>query len=144
MDKRVGAVPMEFPKTIWIRMLKQPNIEELKMINIAFTLRGKFNVILEERLLDGDSENHHIMSIVVDDEKFHNTGEPSDPGKAQFWNEVSKAIQKFDLGKITLNPRNASNNAAQASKFVKDVKSHHDASDLRFKLPTPTPTGSRK
>ena len=136
MDKRIGSVPLEYPKTIWIRMLKRPSVDNLKSLNNAFSLRGKFNVVLEERLLDGDAENHHIMSIVVQDEYFYNTGELSDNGKAQFWNEVSKAISKFDIGKLTLNLRNHQNNATSANKFVQEVKTSYQEFKKQKKLLT--------
>ena len=140
LDKHIGSVLLKYPKTIWIRMLKRPSVDNLKLLNNAFNLRGKFNAVLEERLLDGDAENHHIMSIVVQDEYFYNTGELSDNGKAQFWNEVSKAISKFDIGKITLNLRNHQNNAASTNKFVQEIKTSNQDLEKWKKLPTPPKT----
>ena len=71
----------------------------------SFSLRGKFNTLLEERLMDGDVEFHHIMSIDVQPEKFTATGELSESGKTGFWSKVSKAMHKLFTGDITLRPR---------------------------------------
>ena len=74
LHKRIGALAKDYPKTIWVRMIKWPNPDELKKIDVAYSLRGKFNAVLGEWLLDGHADMHHIMSIVVQDEYFTSTG----------------------------------------------------------------------
>ena len=102
LHKRIRALMENYPKTIWVRMLKRPNPEELKSLDLAFGLRGKFNSILEECLLDGRSDEHHIMSIIVQPDHFNNAENLTDTGKQEFWKEVNKAIKKFNLSEITL------------------------------------------
>ena len=141
LHKRIGSLTENYPRTIWVRMLKRPNPDELKNLDSAFGLRGKFNSILEEQLLDGRADEHHIMSIVVQSDHLNNAGNLTEAGKAVFWNEVYKAVRKFDLGEITLKLRNSANNNAAPAKFVnnmaKDFKAHH-------KLPTPPPSKSTR
>ena len=108
LAKRPGAInaSQPIPKTIWVRVMKRPNPENFRLTSNAYTFRGKFNSILEERLLDGNADLHHIMSIEVDQNSFNSSGELTDSGKKQFWSEVDKAIGKFDRGEIALKPRN--------------------------------------
>ena len=57
-SKKPGAViDDEFPYIVWVCMLKRPpgTISAVEANNV-FALRGKFNYILEERLLDGSDE----------------------------------------------------------------------------------------
>ena len=86
LHKCIGSLMENYLKTVWVRMLKRSNPDELKAIDSAFGLRGKFNSILEERLLDGRSDEHHIMSIVVQLDHFNNVGNLTDAGKQVFWN----------------------------------------------------------
>ena len=69
-----------------------------------FSLRGKFNSILEERLLDGNAADHYIISINIDLIEYDLTGEMTSAGKASFWREINRGIKKFDDGDITLRP----------------------------------------
>ena len=94
-----AQLPAEFPKIVWLRMTKCP----LNLVGgYVFSFRGRFNSILEERLLDGNAENHYIMSIEVEPNDFDIGGNFTSPGAATFWCEVSKAVQKLDAGEITL------------------------------------------
>ena len=79
------------------------------------------------------------MSIVVPDKHFNSSGELSDTGKDIFWSEISKALQKFDLGEITLQPRNYQNNNAPPAKFIKNLvhEFNDDKQQKLKKLPTP-------
>ena len=98
-----GAVAATSPPQItWIRMLKRPTALSQREV---FSLRGKFNAILEERLLDGDEEQHHIMSIDVPSQHFDSAGDLTTTGLTLFWKEVIQAITKYDDGKIKLKPR---------------------------------------
>ena len=97
MTKRPGSLHADdtLPQFIWIRMLRRPENINKKV----FELRGKFNSILEERLFDGKENVHRIMSIEVD------TGELTSIGKADFWREVNRGIEKFDKKEIMLKLR---------------------------------------
>ena len=128
-------------------MLKH-SVEKIKENLEIFNLRGKFNSILEERLLDGNADNHHIMSIVVSPEHFDFSGTLTDAGKAGFWLEVDKAMHHFDIGEIKLQPRKVQSqtmqqNAMQGSNFLQTAVSQHNAQNLRKRqngynrLPTP-------
>ena len=59
-SKHTGAlIDPEFPKTIWVRMLKRPKLD-LPTTQEICVLRGKFNSILEERLHeDGRGKHYH-------------------------------------------------------------------------------------
>ena len=89
-------------------MLKCPavDINSSEKYKDKFGLRGKFNSILEERLLDGKDDQHFIMSIEVDPSRFDHWGNLSTHGTNIFWNEVDRAMEKFDKDKIKLKPRN--------------------------------------
>ena len=100
-DKKPGALVQEYPKIIWVHMIKCPKLHN----NAIFSLRGKFNSILEERLHDGDADNHHIMSIDVDLNEFDHQGNLTSYGKSLFWREVHRALKKFDRDQIKLKPR---------------------------------------
>ena len=71
----------------------------------VFQLHGKFNSILEDRLLYGNVANHYIMSIEVMTQDFDLSGNLTSAGKASFWLEVIRAMEKFDNNDITLHPR---------------------------------------
>ena len=70
-----------------------------------FDLRTKFNGILEDRILDGNKDNHYVMSIEVNPNDFDCTGYLTKDGKNTFWREVLKAFMKFDTNQISLRPR---------------------------------------
>ena len=112
--RRPGALSADglLPRFIWIRMLKRPKSLSEKDI---FSLRGKFNSILKECLLDGNEKSHHIMSIEVDDSKFDLSGMLTSSGKADFWAEVNRALEKFDKGEIMLKLRRTQPTAMQSS-----------------------------
>ena len=101
LEYKPGAAPLAMPKIIWIRMLKCPK----SIKSPIFGLRGKFNSILEERLLDGNAENHYIMPIEVVSNEFDLQGNLTSLGKESFWKEVDKAMRKFDANEIKLRPR---------------------------------------
>ena len=141
LNKRPGALSGESPKLIWIRMLQRP-LDVLVENYEILSLRGKFNFILEDRLLDGDVENHHIMSIEVDAKHYDLVGNLTERGKSIFWNEVDKAMKKFDTKEIQLRPRKfleAQNNNSQ--QFVQAVVNTHNHKNLeksdQRKLPMP-------
>ena len=72
------------------------------MQELPFTLRSKFNAILEERLMDGNWLQHHIISVEVDLAEFDHHGFLSSSGKEEFWLEINKGMKKFDKNDITL------------------------------------------
>ena len=122
-DKKPGGMlDDEFPKIVWIRMVKRP-----KLSNHLYSLRSKFNVILEDRLQDGNADNHFIMSIDVNLNEFDLTGGLTKSGCKQFWHEVNQGMKKFTENDITLMPRQIAKKKAEAK--AKDVPA--------LKLPTP-------
>ena len=95
LAKKLGALlpDDDIPKIVWIRMLKCPN--NLIEGNV-FSFRGKFNSVLEDRLLNGKAANHYIMSIDVPFDEFDVTGNLLLSGKHIIWHEVTTAPEKFD------------------------------------------------
>ena len=61
-------------------MIKRP-----KLSDHLFTMRGKFNAILEDRLLDGNADNHYIVSINIDMNEFDLVGNLTESGKKHLW-----------------------------------------------------------
>ena len=103
IDTKPGALIEEgFPKMILVRMLKRP---KYFAADLVFSLRGKFNTILEERLNDGVADNHRIMSIEVNEEDFDYSGGLNSDGQKTFWREIDNAIKKFNVNTISLLPR---------------------------------------
>ena len=82
-----------YPKIIWVRIPKRPKA----IAKDIFSNRGKFNLILEERLFDGKESSHFIISIEVPQDEFPITGELSSADKSSFWREISEGLKKFDL-----------------------------------------------
>ena len=127
-DKKPGAVDPDhtIPKIVWVRMLQRPasNRKEL------YLLRGKSNSILEERLFDGNAESHFILSIEVQERHFDFTGDLTATGKAEFWKEVNRGLQKFDKKEITLKPRSSHNSKdllkhpTEMTAWKEDNKNH--------------------
>ena len=148
-DKKPGALINNFnPNVIWIRMLKRPKeLTEPTTDNPhpIFSFRGKFNSILEDRILeDNKDDRHRLMSIDVKLDKFDRQGNLNSFGKEIFWKEVDSAIKKFNAGKISLKPRPATTTPAQQGpvQFIKRIAENHNAKSSevkRFKLKTPPP-----
>ena len=103
--KKPGTAPADgTPKIILVRMPKRPSTILISGTEF-FSLRGKFNSILKECLLDGNAADHYIISIDIDSSEYDLTGEMTSAGKANFWKEINKGIKKFDDGEISLRPR---------------------------------------
>ena len=69
-------------------MLKRPNYIITEQ-NTLFNLRGKFNSILADRILeDGEPGRHRIMRIEVRPDEFDRQGNLTLNGKASFWREI--------------------------------------------------------
>ena len=92
----------EYPKIVWVRMLKRPSSESFMPHHKIFGLHGKFNSILEERLMDGFHDHHRIMSNVVPPDGFNGWGDLTPSGKSSFWSKVDAGMKKFDKSHITL------------------------------------------
>ena len=134
--KKPGALMSdEFPKIVWVRMLKCPKLN-LTNNKAIYQLRSKFNAILEERLRDGKADNHYIMSIHVSLNDFDLTGHLTSSGKATFWKEVNQGLMKFNHGKITLRPRHFQV-SSKPNVSLPDVASVEGTSG--HKLPSPPP-----
>ena len=97
-----------------------------------------------KQLHDGKCENHYIMSIEVYPNDFDLTSNLTSAGKATFWTEVNKGIERFDKNEISLRPRKPQNLlpvAANSGKMLirSIVHSSSSADDNHRKLPTPPP-----
>ena len=139
--KRPGALKVASTKFIWVRMLRRPPNDSPRKADI-FALRGKFNTILEQRLLDGDAANHHIISIDVPAEDFDFSGLLTETGKRYFWKELDKGLQRFLNNDITLKLRVMLNGPSQ--KFMKSTVQKVQRTPTgewgsTNKLPTPPP-----
>ena len=125
MDKKPGALlGTQYPKIIWVRMIKRPISGAVVFNNSIYQLRGKFNSILEDTLMDGEAENHYLISIDVSESKFDITGNRRSAGKAEFWSEISKGLEKFDNDKISLRLRSYQSQkkpSIPSTKFIKSV-----------------------
>ena len=109
-EKKPGMVTSSHPKIVWIRMLKCSASDYEGSINKnIFPVRGKFNSILEQCILEDDDDIHRIMSILVDAENYDAWGNLTDSGKEQFWLEVDKGLMKFNMDEISLRARNFQN-----------------------------------
>ena len=130
-------------KVVWIRMVRRP--KSTQKYNELFNLCGKFNSILEERILEDGQDMHHIMSIDVPEMEFNFAGHLTSHGKTIFWNEVNRGLMKFYLGDITLNPRKSqstSNPQPEKPMLIKHLErvarnSRICAPPAERKLPTP-------
>ena len=115
-------------------MLHRPSTININTASI-FTICGKFNSILEERIQDGLADNHYIISIEVPKEEFDLSGNLTAAGELSFWREILRGLEKFDKGDIKLKPRKQQLMPPQKQSFVKSVVSHYN--ENRSKLPTP-------
>ena len=104
LEKKPGTVTDGHPYVVWVRMIKRGTAFSSAQRK-ALKLRGKFNSILEERLLDGHADTHRIMSIDVPIESFDRNGNLTSSGKEDMWKEINRGIRRFDLGEIKLKPR---------------------------------------
>ena len=67
-------------------MIKRPkNLTTESMISV----QSKFNSILEERLFDGNANNHYLISIDVDLGEFHPDGGLTCTGMELFWKDLN-------------------------------------------------------
>ena len=123
---------IEFPKIIWVCIPKRPN----HLLKGVFNFRGRFSAILEDHLLDGNKENHYIKSIEVESGDFDISGNLTAGGKNSFWLEVIHAIEKIDIGKITLHPRKY--------KPISTGNNPKQVAAEWLKLPTPPPVKNYK
>ena len=106
-ERKPGAVTKGPPKVVWVRMLKRPTDVGVEQgTKVIFSLQGKFNSIMEERLADGCNDHHRILSIEVDCREFTVDGDLTPAGVKSFWKEVDRGLMKFDLDQITLKPHN--------------------------------------
>ena len=110
-DKCPGATaPEDFPLFIWVRMLKWPYILGDTATSI-FSLRPKFNSILEDQILLSKDNSHRIMSINVSLDQFDRHGNLTTIGKNNFWHEVDRTMAKLNAGEIKLLPRKHQGNS---------------------------------
>ena len=97
LEKKPGALQDNFPKVVWIRMLRRPS--KIADSHRILSLRGKFNQALEDNLAIA-SDKHHLMSIEIDEEDFDHWGKITQPGMITFWKELDRGLMKFDRNEI--------------------------------------------
>ena len=153
MDKRPGAIAAvnakdsEHPQVIWVHMLKCPKMPNttdtagllLQDMQDIFSLRGKFNSIIEECIFEDGHGKHFIMSIEVDQNDFTPLGDLIGEGSTAFWKEIDRAVKKFDRGEITLKPRRSQSAAPNGVNMPMQPKfrsPHRRRDNQRHKLPT--------
>ena len=117
MEKKPGTVVPDYPKVIWVRMLKRPKDIPVIGFTEALSMRGKFNSIREEMLTVINPGENHLISITVPENDFNMQGDLSNTGKTCFWSEMDRGLKKFDLGEISLKPCNFSENKTDATSF---------------------------
>ena len=115
----------------------------------AFSFTGRFNTLLEQCLLDGNSDNHHIISIDAPLSEFDLCGNLKENGQRSFWREIDWGLKRFMANDIKLKPRattaNANANYIQPKKFIKSiVQVHHNHCNEPRKLPMPLPLKRRR
>ena len=134
--KKPGAVLPDYPKVVWVRMLKRPaaDMNNSNSYREKFYLHGKFNSILEERLFDGKAEVHRIISIDVPPDEFDRLGNLTSAGKTTFWLENNRGMYKFDTDKIKLKPCKGFNPVLSEQN---DSRSHMSSPQQRRRLPAP-------
>ena len=125
-DKKPGALSLESPKLIWIKMLKRP-YNAPQTLDETIALRNRFNNALEEVLANNVKFQHYIMSIKVNSADFYKSGELTDAGQKDFWIEMDTCLKRFDRDEINLKPRNLNPNTGTSAE--------HSGSKCR-KLPT--------
>ena len=127
-NKCLGALsPDTHPLIIWIRMLKRPFIEGDEATRV-FSLRNKFNSVIEEQILNSKNNAHRIMSIDVKLDEFDRQGNLTSIGKTTFWREVDCAMKKLDLGDITLLPRKLQPNPKLPPQSIQNTSSRRKPS----------------
>ena len=73
------------------------------------------------------------MSIEIDGNNFHHSGDLNTACQKAFWNEINRAMWKLDMGEISLRPRNFKIQA-------KSSQLPQHKSQRKRKLPTPPPS----
>ena len=126
-DRKPGALSLDSPKVIWIKMLKRP-YNGRQQFDQVMALRNRFNNALEEALAQYTKSQHYILSIKVDEDDFYRNGELTEEGKRDFWREVDSCLKRFDREEINLKPRAASS---------KPDYDNNKSGSLRRKMPTP-------
>ena len=89
----------------------------------VFTLRSKFNRVLEDVL--ADFRLHHIMYLdgTVQAHHFDTAGDLTANGKIEMWKEINHQLRLFDNRELDLRP-------IPSTRSVQDGKA-------RFQLPKP-------
>ena len=130
-DKKTGALFIEAPKCIWIKMIKRP-YNGMQKFDQIIALHNQFNNTLEV-LAANSASKHFILSTKAEEEEdFHRMGELTDDGKANFWKEVDACLCRFDRGEINLKPRSFT---LTKNSNIENSWPSHDFP--RRKLPTP-------
>ena len=101
MAKRQGSVIFSEPKIIWM------NIWDIPTSDKVFTLRGKFNVILDETL--SNYKNCYLLEFKPSITHFDRANNFNNTGRNAFWRFVDQQVMKFDKQQITLKPKKGNN-----------------------------------
>ena len=117
---KMGAVVATEPKVVWVKMIDRAGCQDK-----ALAVRGKFNSILEDILVD--HSNHYIMEINAQlcDASFFANNTLNTNGAIRYWLEIDKLICMYEKHDISLMP----------------IKALDQPS---FRMPPPPPEGGRR
>ena len=104
-SKHPGAVYANNPVVIFVRMInrKEINVKPKSAREKIFSLRSKFNEVLNESAAEND---HRILTINTCKTRSHfdHKGNLSEKGKTAFWEEIDDLLYRFDDNGIKLLP----------------------------------------
>ena len=126
VKKKPGALSLDSPKFIWVKVLKRP-YNGMQEFNHIMALCNRFNNALESTLAATKKFNHYVLSVKVEDQDFYPAGDLTSAGETNFWHEIDTCIRRFDRDEINLNPRHRASSATP----------RRDSDTQHRKVPTP-------
>ena len=108
-SKRPGAVVYGEPKIIWMKIWDRPTSDRV------FSLRSKFNAVLEETL--ANYRSCYILEFEADGVHFDRANNFNNSGKNAFWRYVDQEVKKFDKQIISLKPRKVVSEAKEKEEI---------------------------
>ena len=121
-NKRPGAVVYGEPKIIWMKIWDRPTSDRV------FSLRTKFNAVLEETL--ANYRSCYILEFEADGMHFYRANNMNNSGKNAFWRFVDQEVKKFYKQLTSLKPRKVVSEA-------KEKEEQKRKNDAKYMLPRP-------
>ena len=104
-DKKPGAVYSSDPKVVVVDMLKRPlQFPNDSNMQLIAQLRSCYNLIVNDAAQHFGFNRMYIESC-SSEYLFDKIGNLTNEGKAEYWNEVNKLVEKLDCRKIKLLPK---------------------------------------